>query len=427
MFDSILNAFRAPDIRRRILFVLGTLIVFRALAHVPVPGADPTKLAAFFNNNALFGLLDLFSGGGLSRFSVVGLGVNPYINASIIMQLMTGVVPALTALQREGEYGRNKINQYTRYLTVPLAVLQSYGFLAVLNQAGVLNTTFDLASFGTLTQIISLTAGSILLMWIGELITEKGIGNGISFIIFAGIVGRVPQALGTFLDSPNIAALAVFGVFAVFAVGAIVFITEGQRRIPVQYASRVRGRRMYQGGTTFLPLRVNQAGVIPIIFAVSILLFPSQIAGYFAQSQVTAVADVATFFVNTFGPSNLLVYGSLYFLLTVGFTYFYTAFTFKPDETAEQLRKNGGFIPGIRPGRPTQDYLARVVNRITVAGALFLGIVAVAPFVFQAFIPSLSGLSLGGTSILIVVSVVVETMKQLEAQLMMRNYEGFIR
>jgi preprotein translocase subunit SecY len=427
VFDSILNAFRAPDIRRRILFVLGALIVFRALAHVPVPGADPTKLAAFFNGNALFGLLDLFSGGGLSRFSVVGLGVNPYINASIIMQLMTGVVPALTALQREGEYGRNKINQYTRYLTVPLAILQSYGFLAVLNQAGVLNTTFDLASFGTLTQIVSLTAGSILLMWIGELITEKGIGNGISFVIFAGIVGRVPQALGTFLDSPNFVALAIFAVFAVFAVGAIVFITEGQRRIPIQYASRVRGRRMYQGGTTFLPLRVNQAGVIPIIFAVSILLFPSQIAGYFAQSQVTVVADIATFFVNTFGPSNLVVYGSLYFLLTVGFTYFYTAFTFKPDETAEQLRKNGGFIPGIRPGRPTQDYLARVVNRITVAGALFLGIVAVAPFVFQAFIPSLSGLSLGGTSILIVVSVVVETMKQLEAQLMMRNYEGFIR
>ena len=427
MFDSILNAFRAPDIRRRILFVLGVLIVFRALAHVPVPGADPTKLAQFFNNNALFGLLDLFSGGGLSRFSVVGLGVNPYINASIIMQLMTGVIPALTALQREGEYGRNRINQYTRYLAVPLAILQSYGFLAVLNQAGVLNTRFDLASFETLTQIITLTAGSILLMWLGELITEKGIGNGISFIIFAGIVGRAPQAIGTFLDSPNIAALAIFAIFGVFAIAAIVFVTEGQRRIPIQYASRVRGRRMYQGGTTFLPLRVNQAGVIPIIFAVSILLFPSQIAGYFAQSQVTLVKDIATFFVNTFGPSNLIVYGSLYFLLTVGFTYFYTAFTFKPDETAEQLRKNGGFIPGIRPGRPTQDYLARVVNRITVAGALFLGIVAVAPFVFQAFIPSLAGLSLGGTSILIVVSVVVETMKQLEAQLMMRNYEGFIR
>ena len=427
MFDSLLNAFRAPDIRRRILFVLGVLIIFRALAHVPVPGADPTKLAQFFKDNALFGLLDLFSGGGLSRFSVVGLGVNPYINASIIMQLMTGVVPALTALQREGEYGRNKINQYTRYLTIPLAILQSYGFLAVLNQAGVLNTRFDLASFETLTQIVTLTAGSILLMWLGELITEKGIGNGISFIIFAGIVGRAPQAIGTFMDSPNIAALAIFAVFGVAAIAAIVFITEGQRRIPIQYASRVRGRRMYHGGTTFLPLRVNQAGVIPIIFAVSILLFPSQIAGYFAQSQVPLIKDIATFFVNTFGPSNLVVYGSLYFLLTVGFTYFYTAFTFKPDETAEQLRKNGGFIPGIRPGRPTQDYLARVVNRITVAGALFLGIVAVSPYLFQAFIPGLAGLSLGGTSILIAVSVVVETMKQLEAQLMMRNYEGFIR
>jgi len=427
VFDSLLNAFRAPDIRRRILFVLGVLIIFRALAHVPVPGADPTKLAQFFKDNALFGLLDLFSGGGLSRFSVVGLGVNPYINASIIMQLMTGVVPALTALQREGEYGRNKINQYTRYLTVPLAILQSYGFLAVLNQAGVLNTRFDLASFETLTQIITLTAGSILLMWLGELITEKGIGNGISFIIFAGIVGRAPQAVQTFMDSPNLAAFAIFAVFGVAAIAAIVFITEGQRRIPIQYASRVRGRRMYQGGTTFLPLRVNQAGVIPIIFAVSILLFPSQIAGYFAQSQVPLIKDIATFFVNTFGPSNLVVYGSLYFLLTVGFTYFYTAFTFKPDETAEQLRKNGGFIPGIRPGRPTQDYLARVVNRITVAGALFLGIVAVSPYLFQAFIPGLAGLSLGGTSILIAVSVVVETMKQLEAQLMMRNYEGFIR
>jgi preprotein translocase subunit SecY len=427
MYESLLNAYRAPDIRRRILFVLGILIVFRALAHVPVPGADPAELARFFKDNALFGLLDLFSGGGLSRFSVVGLGVNPYINASIIMQLMTGVIPALQALQREGEYGRNRINQYTRYLSVPLAALQSYGFLALLNSSGVLTTDFDLASFATLTQIITLTAGSVVLMWLGELITEKGIGNGISFIIFAGIVGRTPQAIGTFLDSPNIAALAIFAVFGVAAIAAIVFITEGQRRIPIQYASRVRGRRMYQGGTTFLPLRVNQAGVIPIIFAVSILLFPSQIAGYFAQSQVSLIKDIATFFVSTFGPSNLVVYGSLYFLLTVGFTYFYTAFTFKPDETAEQLRKNGGFIPGIRPGRPTQDYLARVVNRITVAGALFLGVVAVSPYLFQAFIPGLAGLSLGGTSILIAVSVVVETMKQLEAQLMMRNYEGFIR
>ncbi len=427
MYESLLNAFRAPDIRRRILFVLGILIVFRALAHVPVPGADPKALQDFFANNALFGLLDLFSGGGLSRFSVVGLGVNPYINSSIIMQLMTGVIPALQSLQREGEYGRNKINQYTRYLSVPLAVLQSYGFLALLNSSNVLTTSFDLASFDTLTQIVTLTAGSVLLMWLGELITEKGIGNGISFIIFAGIVSRIPSGILRFLETPNWVQAVIFVIFAIVAVAVIVFITEGQRRIPVQYASRVRGRRMYQGGTTFLPLRVNQAGVIPIIFAVSILLFPSQIAGYFTSSDVAGIRDVATFFVNVFGPQNPIVYGGLYFLLTVGFTYFYTAFTFKPDETAEQLRKNGGFIPGIRPGRPTQDYLARVVNRITVAGALFLGIIAVMPFAISIFFPGSSALSLGGTSLLIAVSVVVETMKQLEAQLLMRSYEGFIR
>ncbi len=427
MYESLLNAFRAPDIRRRILFVLGILIIFRALAHVPVPGADPKELAAFFENNALFGLLDLFSGGGLSRFSVVGLGVNPYINASIIMQLMTGVVPSLQALQREGEYGRNRINQYTRYLSVPLALLQSYGFLALLNSQGVLTTDFNLASFATLTQIVTLTAGSVLLMWLGELITEKGIGNGISFIIFAGIVSRIPGGIIRFLESPNVVQAVIFGVFAVVAVASIVFITEGQRRIPVQYASRVRGRRMYQGGTTFLPLRVNQAGVIPIIFAVSILLFPAQIAGYFTSSDIEVVKNVANWIVNTFGPQSPVIYGGLYFLLTVGFTYFYTAFTFKPDETAEQLRKNGGFIPGIRPGRPTQDYLARVVNRITVAGALFLGVIAVMPFVISIFFPGSSALSLGGTSLLIAVSVVVETMKQLEAQLLMRSYEGFIR
>jgi preprotein translocase subunit SecY len=427
MYESLLNAFRAPDIRRRILFVLGILIVFRALAHVPVPGADPKALQDFFTDNALFGLLDLFSGGGLSRFSVVGLGVNPYINASIIMQLMTGVIPALQALQREGEYGRNKINQYTRYLSVPLAALQSYGFLALLNSSGVLTTDFNLASFSTLTQIITLTTGSVILMWLGELITEKGIGNGISFIIFAGIVSRIPGGILRFLETPNWIQAIVFVIFALVAVAVIVFITEGQRRIPVQYASRVRGRRMYQGGTTFLPLRVNQAGVIPIIFAVSILLFPSQIAGYFTSSDIQVVRDIAGFFVTTFGPQNPVIYGGLYFLLTVGFTYFYTAFTFKPDETAEQLRKNGGFIPGIRPGRPTQDYLARVVNRITVAGALFLGIIAVMPFVISIFFPGSSSLSLGGTSLLIAVSVVVETMKQLEAQLLMRSYEGFIR
>ena len=426
MFDALVNAFRAPDLRRRILYVAGILIVFRALAHVPIPGINADQLRSFFSQNPLFGLLDLFSGGGLSNFSVIGLGLNPYINASIIMQLMTGVIPSLQALQREGEYGRTKINQYTRYLAVPMALLQAYGFLALLNVNNVLTTGFDLSSWETVTQIITLVAGSIVLMWLGELITEKGIGNGVSFIIFAGIVSRAPSAAATFFGSPDLVRFALFVIIAVLAVGAIIFIQEGQRRIPVQYASRVRGRRMYQGGSTFLPLRVNQAGVIPIIFAVSILLFPSQIASYFTTSEVPIVRDIAIGIASVFDQSSWF-YVTAYFLLTVGFTYFYTAFTFKPDETAEQLRKNGGFIPGIRPGRPTQDYLARVVTRITVAGALFLGIVAAVPPLIGILQPSLRNIALGGTGILIVVSVVVETMKQLEAQLLIRQYEGFIR
>jgi preprotein translocase subunit SecY len=424
VFDALVNAFRAPDIRRRILFVLGALIIFRLLAHIPVPGVDRDALSNFFANNALLGLLDLFSGGGLSTFSVVGMGVNPYINASIIMQLMQGVIPSLQQLSREGEYGRQRINQITRYLTVPLAVLQAYGFLAILHSQGIIQV-FDITSIETLTQIISLTAGTVLLMWIGELITERGIGNGISFIIFAGIVGRVPLAIARFLESPDWTAGVLFVVIGLVVIAGIVYIQEGQRRIPIQYASRVRGRRMYQGGSTFLPLRVNQAGVIPIIFAVSIILFPAQIASYFETSQVDIVAGIATFVRDFF--QNPVIYASLYFLLTVGFTYFYTAFTFKPDETADNLRKNGGFIPGIRPGTPTRDYLQKVVFRITLAGALFLGTVAVMPVIVSSMFTSLGGLGLGGTAILIVVSVVVETMKQLEAQLMMRQYEGFIK
>jgi preprotein translocase subunit SecY len=426
VFESLLNAFRAPDIRRRILYVLGILIVFRFLASVPVPGIDRTQLQSFLEDNPIFGLLNLFSGGGLSQLSIVALGMNPYINASIIMQLMTGVIPSLQALSREGEYGRNRINQYTRYLTVPLALLQAYGFLALLNASNVLTGTFDLGSFETITQLATLTAGAIVLMWLGELITEKGIGNGISFIIFAGIVSRAPAAIGSFLQTPNYALIIGFAILAIASVGVIIYIQEGQRRIPIQYASRVRGRRMYQGGQTFLPLRVNQAGVIPIIFAISILLFPSQIASYFQNSEVDIVANISRAIVSFFNPQSV-VYVTMYFLLTVGFTYFYTAFTFKPDETAEQLRKNGGFIPGIRPGRPTADYLAKVVTRITIAGALFLGIVATAPSLIGLLIPSLTGIALGGTGLLIVVSVVVETMKQIEAQLLMRNYEGFIR
>ena len=429
MFEALVNAFRAPDIRRRILFVLGMLVVFRALAHIPVPGINQTELSNLLAQNDFLQLLNLFSGGGLSNFSIVALGVNPYINASIIMQLMTGVVPRLQQLQREGEYGRNRINQYTRWLAVPMGFIQGYGYLALLssNQVGVI-TEFDLTSLITITQLFTLTAGTILTMWIGELITERGIGNGISFIIFAGIVSQVPAGIVAFLNSPDAVGGVAFAILAIVAVMVIVYIQEGQRRIPIQYASRVRGRRMYQGGSTFLPLRVNQAGVIPIIFAVSILLFPTQIATYFSASENQGIRDASNAVI-AFLDQRSPAYMIGYFLLTVGFTYFYTAFTFKPDETADQLRKNGGFIPGIRPGAPTRDYLARVVLRISLAGALFLGIVAVAPVIISAFFQGsvIGSLGLGGTALLILVSVVVETMKQLEAQLMMRNYEGFIR
>ena len=428
MFDSLLNAFRAPDIRRRILFVLGILVVFRMLAQIPLPGVDHAALAAFFQRSSAFTVIDLFAGGGLSQLSIVGLAMNPYINASIIMQLMTGVIPSLQGLSREGEYGRQKLNQYTRYLTVPMALLQSFGILSAFSSQGVLNPSggFGLGNPASWVQMITLTAGAVLLMWLGELITEKGIGNGISFIIFAGIVSRAPAGVLGVLSQPSPRDIVLFVILAIVAVAVIIYIQEGQRRIPIQYASRVRGRRMYQGGQTFLPLRVNLAGVIPIIFAISILAFPGQLAAYFSFSEVEGVRAVANAIGSFLSPTSIQ-YSIIYFVLVVGFTYFYTAFTFKPDETAEQLRKNGGFIPGIRPGRPTQEYLGRVVSRITLAGSLFLGSVAVFPVILGGLDPSLQGLAIGGTGLLIVVSVVVETMKQIEAQLMMRNYEGFIR
>jgi preprotein translocase subunit SecY len=433
VFDALINSLRAPDIRRRILFVLGILVIYRFLAHVPVPGVNQAAMSNLLETNDFLQLLNLFSGGGLASFSIVALGVNPYINASIIMQLMTGVIPRLQQLSREGEYGRNRINQITRYLTVPMGLIQAYGYLALLSSRQLTGgqpviASFDFLSLETWTQMLTLTAGTVLAMWLGELITERGIGNGISFIIFAGIVSRIPSAVGAFLENPDATAGIAFAIVAIVAVAVVVYIQEGQRRIPIQYASRVRGRRMYQGGSTFLPLRVNQAGVIPIIFAVSILLLPSQLATYFSQSDVGIVKDIANGIIGFLAPRSI-AYVGLYFLLTVGFTYFYTAFTFKPDETADQLRKNGGFIPGIRPGIPTRDYLARVVTRISLAGALFLGLVAVAPSAVSLLFASsiLGSLGIGGTSLLIVVSVVVETMKQLEAQLMMRNYEGFIR
>ena len=429
MIDTVVTAFRAPDIRRKLLFTLGILLVFRALTNVPIPNVNTEALTNLFTDNPLLGILNIFSGGGLAAASIIGLGVNPYINASIIMQLMRGVIPALDELSREGEYGRNRINQYTRLLTVPLALAQGYGISVLLSGAGVIPAT-DLFSIETLSLLLSFTAGTILLMWLGELISERGIGNGISLIIFAGIVGSVPQQVGGLTGPDALTRLVPFAIVAIVVIAAVVFINEGQRRIPVQYASRVRGRRMMQAQTQYLPLKVTMAGVIPIIFAVSILLFPAQIAAYFTASDIDWVRDVASWIsTNLSGQTNesIPLYGSLYFILVVFFTYFYTAFQFRPDQTADYLRKNGGFIPGIRPGRPTEEFLGRVTNRITLGGALFLGFIAVLPYIVSAFIPGTENLQLGGTSILIMVSVVVETMKQLEAQMMMRHYEGFIR
>jgi preprotein translocase subunit SecY len=437
MLESMLNAFRAPDIRRRLLFVLGILVIYRALAHVLIPGINPSAETSG-NDNGIFGLLTLFSGGNLRQMSIVGLGLNPYINATIIMQILQSTIPSLQALSREGEYGRNKITSYSRWLSVPLAALQSYGILSLLNSQfpTEFNVPFSFEKYESLTMILALTTGSIVLMWLGELITEKGIGNGISFIIFAGIVSRVPGAITGFLNSPDWLELFLLGLVGLLIIFVIIFVQEGQRRIPIQYANRVRGHRIYQGGSTFLPLRVNMAGVIPIIFAISILLFPAQIAAYFSNSTVDWVKNLALFIADP--NTGILraaspIYLILYFLLTFAFAFFYTFIVFKPDETANNLRKAGGFIPGIRPGAPTEEYLRRVALRITVAGAFFVASVAVLPMllaalpVFKNLQNAGVGVGLGGTSILIVVSVVVETMKQLEAQLMMRSYEGFIR
>jgi preprotein translocase subunit SecY len=441
MLESMLNAFRAPDIRRRLLFVLVILVIYRALAHVLIPGINPQLLTSKTSDNGFFGLLSLFSGGDIRRMSIVGLGLNPYINATIIMQILQSTIPSLQALSREGEYGRNKITSYSRWLSVPLAALQAYGILAYV-QATELGSggsginpytvSFSFEKYESLTMIIALTVGSVLLMWLGELITEKGIGNGISFIIFAGIVSRAPATVGSFLNSPDWLELFAFGIVGLLIIFVIIFVQEGQRRIPIQYANRVRGHRIYQGGSTFLPLRVNMAGVIPIIFAISILMFPAQIATYFSASANGVVRDVSIGIVSWLDTRGWL-YLTLYFLLTFVFAFFYTFIVFKPDETANNLRKAGGFIPGIRPGAPTEEYLRRVALRITVAGAIFVAVIAVLPMIIAA-LPMFSNLSsagvgvgLGGTSVLIVVSVVVETMKQLEAQLMMRSYEGFIR
>ena len=425
MFRVLRGIWKTPDLRNKILITFGILIVFRIAAHIPVPGVDINSLRKLFEGNQLLGLLDLFSGGTLFNFSIVALGLNPYINASIIMQLLGMVLPKLEELQKEGEYGRQKINQYTRMLTIPLSVVQAYGVLVFLTKSGG-GVLTNISALETITIIITMTGGTIFLMWLGEQISEFGLGNGISIIIFAGIVGRIPVTIGqtiSIFDPRNIINLVWILVLGLIVIAAIVFINEGHRRILVQYARRIRGNRLYGGQTTHLPLRVNQAGVIPIIFAVSIILFPGMLATFLASSTVSFVANLAVSIRDFF--NNTTYYSAIYFLLVVFFTYFYTQVTFNPTKISDEIKKYGGFIPGIRPGRYTADYLSFILNRITLVGGIFLGVIAILPFIVTE-ITNVKTLALGGTGLLIVVSVVLETTKQLESMIIMRSYEGFL-
>jgi preprotein translocase subunit SecY len=438
MIEAAVNSFRIPDLRQKILFTAAMLIAVRFIANVPVPGVNVEALRALFESNQLIGMLDMFSGGALSSFSVAAMGVYPYITAQIIMQLMVPVIPKLHEIANEGESGRNKLNQWTHYLTVPLAFLQAFGTVQFINAtmstqgAGPIlpNFGFDKDVLGTLALLVSMTAGTLLLIWIGELITQQGIGNGISLIIFGGIVASLPQAtwqsVATRQDVSAYLPLLVFVLLGLATTFAIVFVYEGQRRIPVQYAKRLRGNRWYGGGTTHIPLRVNSAGMIPLIFASSLMIFPGTVASYFQHTGNDFVDTLARMVYDLFYLGSSWVYWVLFFLLVVGFTFFYALVLFEQQKIAETLQKHGGFIPGIRPGRPTQEYLYKVLTRITWGGAIFLGLVAVLPFIARS-ITQIQALTLSSTALLIVVGVVLDTIKQLEAQLLMRHYQGFIR
>lgn len=425
LLAPLIASWKSPDLRRKILLTAFLFVVFRLFAHIPIPGVDTKQLAALFAQNQFLGLLDIFSGGTLVNFSVLALGLNPYINASIILQLLTIVFPKLEELSKEGEYGREKINQYTRFITVPLAAMQSIGMYALLKNQGIIGTVNPLALVAI---VATMTAGTLFAMWLGELITEYGIGNGISLLIFAGIVGRFPVVLGqtiTTITPELMTNVIVFAAMAVGVIAATVFVNEAVRRITVQYARRIRGNKMYGGSTSYLPLRVNQAGVIPIIFAVSLVLLPSLIGGFLQQVPNPGFAQFGRFLSGVFNPNGPW-YNVIYFMLVIGFTYFYTAITFNPTKIAGEIQKYGGFIPGIRPGSPTASYLNYILTRITLAGALFLGIIAVLPSIANQ-LTGMSTLLVGGTGVLIVVSVVLETVKSLEAQLVMRNYDGFLK
>lgn len=407
-------------LRKKILFVFFALIVFRLLAAIPIPGIDTLQLNRFLANNQFFGILNIFSGGGLTNLSIIMLGVGPYITSSIIMQLLTIMVPALKRLyHEEGEAGRKKFTQYSRIITVPLAVIQGFSLLAILESQSILT---NLSAFDKVTNLMVVVAGSMLLMWIGELMSEFGIGNGVSLIIFAGIVSRLPAEVSQLIFTFDVSQVPLYIMFIVagaLIIAGVVVVTEAERPIPVTYAKQVRGAKMYGGGSTYLPLRVNQAGVIPIIFALSILLFPQMIGSLLSHSTNSVVMKISQTLVS-FSQTSLL-YGILYFILVFLFTYFYTAVTFDPEALSTNLQKNGAFIPGIRPGASTSSYISKVVSRITLLGAAFLGLIAVLPLIMRS-VTGITAIALGGTALLIVVSVILDLIKKVDAQVSMREY-----
>jgi len=407
-------------LRARVLFVLGILIVFRALAAIPVPGVDALRLEQFFASSQILGFLDIFSGGGLSSLSIVMLGVGPFITASIIMQLATMLSPRLKAMyQEDGEAGRKRFAQYSRLLSVPLAVVQGLSFLVLLERQQIL---VSLTPFDFALNLIIITAGSLLLMWLGELVSEYGVGNGVSLIIFAGIVSQLPTTasqLAFAFDPSQIPVYLGFAAVALLTIAAVVSITEAERPIPVTYARRVRGAKVYGGISTYLPLRVNQAGVIPIIFALSILLFPQMLSNLLSYAGNATINKIGTAVSNFF--ADAWIYGIGYFILVFLFTYFYTAVTFDPDSISGNLQKSGAFVPGVRPGTPTSEYLSKILIRITFVGALFLGVIAVLPLIMQG-LTGIQALAIGGTALLIVVSVVLDLIRKIDAQVSMREY-----
>ena len=412
--------FKDKILRERIFFVFIILALFRLLAVIPIPGIDIFQLEQFFSNNQFLGLLNIFSGGGLSNLSIVMLGVAPYITGSIIMQLLTIMSPKLKAIyQEEGEAGRKKFSQYSRLLSIPLALMQGFAFLLLLTKQGIVP---DLGMFSLITNVIVIAAGSVLLMWLGELITEFGIGNGVSLIIFAGIVAGLPNTINQLIFTFNVSQIPLYlGFIAVglLITAGVVVVTEAERPIPITYAKRVRGMKVYGGISTYLPLRVNQAGVIPIIFALSILLFPQMILNFIANINSQFIVSISNFILGVL--ENGWVYAGLYFMLVFLFTYFYTAVTFDPDSIATNLQKSGAFVPGVRPGRNTSEYIGKILTRITLVGAIFLGVIAILPLGMQA-ITGITALAIGGTALLIAVSVVIDLIRKIEAQISMREY-----